>query len=312
MIKLGIVGANDTSRKHLECLKGGEDFEIIGLFDHDPLQAARFCEQHGLKQFLQYDALLQASEAINIQTPVGMHYRYASQAIMQSVHVMVSGLLSEDIREARHINELAVEAQVNVKVLHHDKLHPEVKTLKRITRKPVYIECNRFQNKVLSISNDSIIFGALLNDIELLCHLVGSPVRKVNTNATRIYNDFVDFVNVRIDFENGCVANMNCGNFENGQNSFIRIFQRNECIRLDLDTFKLIKLIRTESGDFAEVPFHQNRTKPEDVVKMELQQFAQSIKNRQKTSLDTYQTFESLRIAHQVIERIHPSTLFNA
>lgn len=312
MIKLGLVGANETSRRHLECLKAAGDFDIVGLFDHDPEQAARFCESAKIPHFGDYNELLRHSDAVNIQTPVGMHYRYASNAIMQSVHVLLSDLLSEDIREARHLNELAVEAQVNLKVLHHDKLHPVVKTLKRITRKPVYVECNRFQNKVLSISHDSIIFGALLKDIELLCYLIGSPVRKVHTNATSIFNDFADFVNVRIDFENGCVANMNCGNFENGQNSSIRVFQRNECIRLDLDTFKLIKLIKTDSGDFAEVPFHQNRTKHEDVVKLELQQFAQSILNKQKTSLETYQTFESLRIAHQVIERIHPSTLFHA
>lgn len=312
MIKLGIVGANESSRKHLQCILEMEEFECSGLFDHNTENAEKFCKEYGIPFFEDYNQLLSASDAVDIQTPVGMHFRYASTAITNSTHVLLSGLISEDIREARHINELAIEAQVNVKVLHHDKLHPEMKTLKRIAKKPVYIECNRFQNKVLSISNDSIIFGALMNDIELLSHLVNSKVRKVSTNATRIYNDFVDFVNVRLDFENGCVANMNCGNFENGENSSIRIFQRNECIKLDLNTFKIIKLIKTESGEFAEVPFHQSRTKPEDVIRIELQQFATNIQNKHRTTQDGYQAFESLRIAHQIIEKFHPSTLFNA
>ena len=312
MVKLGIVGANESSRKHLQTLRELNEFEIIGLFDHNKDNAEKFSKENGIALFEDYQLLLNEVEAVDIQTPVGMHYRFASLAIKNSVHVLLSGIISEDIREARHINELAIEAQVNVKVLHHDKLHPEIKTLKRIAKKPVYVECNRFQNKVLSISNDSIIFGALINDIELLAHLINSKVRKVTTNATRIYNDFVDFVNVRIDFENGCVANMNCGNFENGQNSNIRIFQRNECIRLDLDNYKIVKLIKTESGDFAEVPFHQSRTKPDEVIRIELQQFGSDILNKLRTPQDTYQSFESLRIAHQIIEKFHPSTLFNA
>jgi predicted dehydrogenase len=312
MIRLGIVGANESVRKHLSCLKELEEFSCSGIFDHDSVNARVISEEFGIPLFNDFKELLAVSDAIDIQTPVGMHYRYASAAIMQSTHVLLSGLVSEEIREARHIHELAIEAQVNIKVLHRDKLHPEVKTLKRITRKPVYVECNRFQNKVLSISNDSIIFGTLINDIELLSHLINSRVRKVSTNATRIYNDFVDFVNVRIDFENGCVANMNCGNFENGENSSIRIFQKSECIKLDLDTYSISKLIRTENGEYTEVPFHQSRTKPDDVIRMEFQLFASNISDRQRATQDSYQAFESLRIAHQIIEKFHPSTLFNA
>ncbi len=312
MIKLGIVGANESSRKHLQCMQELSDFECVGLFDHNTDNAKLFCAENHIPFIAEYGDLLQLSDAIDIQTPVGSHYKYAITAIKNSKHILLSGIISEDIREARHINELAMEAQVSVKVLHTDKLHPEIKTLKRIARKPVYVECNRFQNKVLSISNDSIIFGALINDIELLAHLINSKVRKVTTNATRVYNDFVDFVNVRIDFENGCVANMNCGNFVNGENSNIRIFQRNECIRLDLETYKIVKWIKTEAGEFTEVPYQQSRIKPDQVIQNELQQFASNILNKLRTTQDTYQAFESLRIAHQIIEKFHPSTLFNA
>lgn len=312
MIRLGIIGANEAARRHLSCLSDVKEFSCSGIFDPDQPAAQKIADEFGINCHEGVQALFECSDAVDIQTPVGQHYKYASAAIMRSIHVMLSGLISEDIREARHLHELAIEAQVHIKVLHNDKLHPEVKTLKRITRKPVYVECNRFQNKVLSISNDSIIFGTLLSDIDLLSHLVNSRVRKVSTNATRIYNDFVDFVNVRIDFENGCTANINCGNFENGENSHIRIFQKNECIRIDLDSYAITKLIKTENGEFTQVPFNQSRTRPDAVVRIELQQFATHIHDKLRTTQDSYQAFESLRIAHQIIEKFHPSTLFDA
>lgn len=310
-IKIGLVGINENGRKHLQYLSELPEFSIIGIYDHQSEEAQALAKQFNVPVFHHYQELIDASDVLDIQTPVGMHYKYASQALMHSRHVLLNGLISEDIREARQLNEIAIEAQVNLKVMQEDKLHPEVKKIKRLTKRPTYIELNRFQHKVLSISNDSLIFGALLNDIELLTYVVGSNIRKVTANATQLFNDFVDFVNVRLEFENGCTVNINCGNFENGQNSYLRIFQKNECIRLDLEQFQVTKLIKTEAGELTEVPYAASRAKAEEVIKSEMQAFADSIHNKTRTTQDIYQSYQSLKIAHQIIEKFHPSTLFD-
>jgi predicted dehydrogenase len=251
-------------------------------------------------------------DAVDIVSPVGTHFKYASQSIMQSVHVLLNGLLSEDIREAKQLNDLAIEANVSLKILHEEKFHPEIKALRRLVKKPTYIECNRFKNKVLSISNDSIIFGMVLLDVDLLISIVGSNIRKVVSNASKVFNEYADFINVRIEFENGCIANINCGNFEKAHSDSIKVYQKNECITLDLEKFDLVKLVKTEAGEYKEVAVNQSRSKIEDVVKLELEDFAQAILSRNRITQDTYQSYQSLRIAHQIIEKLHPSTLFDA
>lgn len=312
MIKIGIVGANELSKRHISQLTQISDFEIAGLFDHDMENARTIAGDFGIPYFDSLPDLFQISDAIDIVSPVGTHFKYASQAIMQSRHVLLNGLLSEDIREAKQLNDLAIEANVSLKILHEEKFHPEIKALRRLVKKPTYIECTRYKNKVLSISNDSIIFGMLLLDVDLLISIVGSNVRKVVANASRIFNEYADFINVRIEFENGCIANINCGNFESGGTDSIRVFQKNECIKLDLEKFDLSKLIRTDAGEYKEIPVNQSRTKSQDVIKLELEHFAQSILSRQRITQDTYQSYQSLRIAHQIIEKLHPSTLFDA
>jgi predicted dehydrogenase len=310
-VKIGLVGTSENVRKHLQLFTTLPEFQLVGIFDHQADLAKSLADEYNLPLFEQYQDLIMASDAIDVQTPVGSHFKYASQALMYSRHVLLSGLISEDIYEARQLNDIAIEAQVNLKVLQEDKLHPEVKKLKRLTKRPTYIELNRFQNKVLSISNESLIFGLLLNDLELLTYVVGSNIRKVTANATQLFNDFVDFVNVRLDFENGCTCNINCGNFENGQNSYIRVFQKNECIRLDLQTYHITKLINIDSGELKEVPYPATRVKSDDVIQVELREFAEAIHSRKRTTQDVYQAYQSLKVAHQIIEKFHPSTLFD-
>ena len=311
MIKIGIVGANDLSKRHISRLAEIPEFELVGVFDHNEENAKSITQNSGLTYFNKFDDLMNLVDAVDILSPVGTHYKYASNAIMHSKHVLLNGLISEDIREARSLNELAIEANVNLKILHEERLHPELRTFKKYVKKPYYVECKRLKNKVLSISNDSLVFGMLLHDIDLLTTLIGSNVRKVVANGASLFNSFTDFLNVRLEFENGCVANVNCGNFDSEDEDCIKVYQKNEMLTLNFADFQIRKLIKNEEGIYSE-SIVNSKQKNQDVIKIELQQFAYTIINRQKVSSEVYQSYQSLRIAHQVIEKLHPSNLFNA
>ena len=311
MIKIGIVGANDLSKRHISRLAEIPEFELVGVFDHNEENAKSITQNSGLTYFNKFDDLMNLVDAVDILSPVGTHYKYASNAIMHSKHVLLNGLISEDIREARSLNELAIEANVNLKILHEERLHPELRTFKKYVKKPYYVECKRLKNKVLSISNDSLVFGMLLHDIDLLTTLIGSNIRKVVANGASLFNSFTDFLNVRLEFENGCVANVNCGNFDSEDEDCIKVYQKNEMLTLNFADFQIRKLIKNEEGIYSE-SIVNSKQKNQDVIKIELQQFAYTIINRQKVSSEVYQSYQSLRIAHQVIEKLHPSNLFNA
>lgn len=311
MIKIGIVGANEISKKHISRFNEIPEFELIGLFDRDEENARLITDESNLTYFNDINTMIDLVDAVDILSPVGTHYKYASAAIMQSKHVLLNGLISEDIREARVLNELAIEANVNMKILHEEKLHPELRAFKKLVKKPYYIECKRLKNKILSISNDSLVFGMLLHDIDLLTTLIGSNVRKVIANGASLFNTYTDFLNVRLEFENGCVANVNCGNFDSNDEDSIKVYQKNELLTLSLQDYQIRKLVRGEDGIYSEATVNA-KIKNQDVIKLELQNFADSIISRQKMTHEVYQSYQSLRIAHQVIEKLHPSNLFNA
>lgn len=180
-----------------------------------------------------------------------------------------------------------------------------------MVKRPRYVELKRYQNKVLSVSNDSMIFGMILSDIDLLTHIIGSNVKRVVANGAAVFNSYTDFVNVRLEFDNGCVANLICGNFINGENSYIRAYQKGECVVMGLNDFEITRLIRDDHNEMIHQEVTPKNNRKQDVVKLELEYFAQSILSRQKMTQDTHQSYQNLRIAYQVIEKMYPSTLFD-
>lgn len=311
MIKVGIIGANELGKRHAAQFLQIPDFELVGFFDHAQHIAEAFAAENNIPHYPDLDQLLNEVDAIDILSPVGTHFRYASLAIRKSKHVLLNGLLSEDIREAKHLSELAIEANVNLRILHEDKFHPDLKTFKRMVKRPGYVELKRYQNKVLSVSNDSMIFGMILSDIDLLTHIIGSNVKKVIANGAALYNSYTDFVNVRLEFENGCVANVMCGNFSNGDNSYIKAYQKGECIEMGLNDFEITRLVKDEKNDMVLQEITPKNNRKQDVVKLELEYFAQSVLSKQRMTQETHQSYQNLRIAYQVIEKMYPSTLFD-
>ncbi|MBW7844596.1 MAG: Gfo/Idh/MocA family oxidoreductase [Bacteroidia bacterium] len=311
MIKIGIIGANELGKRHAAQFIQMDEFELVGFYDHSPIIASTFAKENNLTYFNDLNSLLDNVDAIDILSPVGTHFRYASQAIRKSKHVLLNGLLSEDIREAKQLSELAIEGNVNIRILHEDKFQPNLKVFKRLVKKPNYVELKRYQNKVLTLSNDSMIFGMIHSDIDLLTHIIGSNIKRVVANGASVFNSHTDFMNVRLDFENGCVANMICGNFQNGENSYIKAYQKGECISMGLHDFEITKLIRDENDEMVHQDVVSKNTKKQNIVKLEMEYFAQSILSKQKMTQETHQYYQNLRVAYQVIEKIYPSTLFD-
>lgn len=311
MIKVGIIGANELGKRHAAQFKQMPEFELLGFFDNAQSIAQTFAIENDIKQYTDLNILLNEVDAIDILSPVGTHYRYASQAIRKSKHVLLNGLLSEDIREAKQLSELAIEANVNLRILHEDKFHPDVKNFKRLVKRPNYVELKRYQNKVLSVSNDSMIFGMILGDIDLLTHVIGSNVKKVIANGAALFTSYTDFVSVRLEFENGCVANLICGNFNTGEDSYIKAYQKNECVTMGLTDFDITKLMKDDNNEMIQHEIIPKNNRKQDVVKLELAFFAQSVLSKQRMTQETHQSYHNLRIAYQVIEKMYPSTLFD-
>ncbi|MCG9879290.1 MAG: Gfo/Idh/MocA family oxidoreductase [Bacteroidia bacterium] len=305
MINIGIVGANETSKRHIEKLIELKEFKLVGFYDHDSMSASMIQERYGIPRFEQYLDLVKSVDAVNILTPVGSHYQFASNAIRNCRHVFVKQVLSENLDEAKELNQLADEANIQLYVSHHEKFHPNYQTLKRLLDQPFYIESARFDPNILNYSTENMVFDLLLNELELVFNLVKARVKRVRATGASLHSQNVDFINARIEFDNGCVLNMVCGNFKSDQPNSIKFFQKNRTYNLNLDNFK-ISMLNSSVPEQVEHELNLAKSKNiNDMIKRELSYFASSISNHSLNLRTHYDNYQTLEVAHEIIDKLN-------
>ncbi len=305
MINIGIVGANETSKRHIEKLLELKEFKLVGFYDHDIESSNIVEEKYNIPRFENYQDLIRQVDAVDILTPVGSHYQFASNAIRSCRHVFVKQVLSENLEEAKELNKLADEANIQLYVSHHEKFHPNYQMLKRLLDQPFYIESARFDPNIINYSQENMVFDMLLHELELILNLVKANVKKVRATGACLHHAHADFINVRIEFDNGCVLNMVCGNFESEQKNAIRFFQKNRTYNLNLDNFK-ISMLNSSVPDNIEHELNTAKSKNvSDMIKRELTFFADAISNQSLNLRTHYDNYQTLEVAHEIIDKLN-------
>jgi predicted dehydrogenase len=306
MINIAIIGANEKSKKQVEKLLEVKEFNLVGFYDHDEASAKIMAKTLPINRFEDVHDLIRRSEAVSIHSPTGTHFEYASTAIRNLKHVFVKQVLSENLEEAKELNKLAEEANVQLYVSHQHKFHPNYQLIKKLVDQPFYIEHSRFDASVINYSTENLVFDLLLSDLNLIFSMVKSKVMRVRATGACLHNSLIDFVNVRIEFANGCVLNMVGGNFDSEQENKVRFFQKNKTFGLDLDNFKISMLNATGEAEAneQELSVLKNRQST-DMVKRELEFFAQSINNHGLQLRTNFDNFDTLEVAHAIIDKLN-------
>ena len=303
MIQIGISGANELSKKHIEKILEIKDFRLVGFYDHDEQSSEYISNTFGLKKFDSYADLLANTQAIDILSPVGTHYKYALKAIESCRHVFVDKVLSENLDEAKELANLAYEANIQLHVSRYERFHPNFQLLKKLLNNPLYIESSKFDQHVINLSPEDLVFDLLLNELELVLNIVKANVLKVRTTAACMHSDTVDFINVRLEFDNGCVYNMVGGSFKSEQRNKIRFFQKNKTYGFDLTNFRISLLNSSdEINEAQEEQILRNSGKnTNEMIKRELEHFAQNITHQSLRLRTYYDNYQAIEVAHRII-----------
>ena len=303
MIQIGIAGANELSKKHIEKILEIKDFRLVGFYDHDEQSSEYISNTFGLKKFDSYADLLANTQAIDILSPVGTHYKYALKAIESCRHVFVDKVLSENLDEAKELANLAYEANIQLHVSRYERFHPNFQLLKKLLNNPLYIESSKFDQHGINLSPEDLVFDLLLNELELVLNIVKANVLKVRTTAACMHSDTVDFINVRLEFDNGCVYNMVGGSFKSEQRNKIRFFQKNKTYGFDLTNFRISLLNSSdEINEAQEEQILRNTGKnTNEMIKRELEYFAQNITHQSLRLRTYYDNYQAIEVAHRII-----------
>ncbi|MFT4535578.1 MAG: putative dehydrogenase [Saprospiraceae bacterium] len=231
-IKLGLLGVGHLGKIHLKCLIS-TNFDVVGVYDPDPATQDFVRETYGIPIFDTAEALIDASDALDIVSTTITHFELAIKAINQGKHAFIEKPICTTIEEAKALVAATRKHNVKVQIGHVERYNPAIVSLRDRKVQPKFIEGHRLTTFNTRGNDVSVILDLMIHDLDLILQLVDSEVVDVQANGVCVVNDTPDICNARITFENGCVANLTASRISMKQMRKLRMFQGNEYISLD-------------------------------------------------------------------------------
>ena len=209
MLKIGVLGAGHLGKIHIRQIRElSAVYDLQGFFDPDATNAAAVSEEFGIRAFGSMEELIAAVDVVDVVTPTINHFECANKALRMSKHVFIEKPLANTVQEARDLMRLAKEADVKVQVGHVERFNPAFISASPYLAQPMFIETHRLAQFNPRGTDVSVVLDLMIHDIDIVLSVVKSSVKKISTSGVAVVSDTPDIANARIEFDNGCVANL--------------------------------------------------------------------------------------------------------
>jgi len=322
MLKVGVFGVGHLGKFHLNNWKEIKKAELIGFYDPNDTIAEQVTAKYQLTRFTDPDQLIDACDLIDVVAPTPLHFQLCEKAIRKGKHVFVEKPLANTMEEARILVKLVRESNVKLQVGHVERFNPAYLALESVALHPLFIEVHRLAQFDPRGTEVSVILDLMIHDIDIILSLVKSEVKSISASGVAVLTDTPDIASVRVEFNNGCVANLTSSRISMKKMRKMRLFQKDAYIGIDFLNKKteVIKLKTPNDRDvFAfdiETPNGKktialsNPAVPEvNAIRMELETFCEAILTNTPTRVSEVDGFRAMDIAHQILQKIKHNTI---
>lgn len=321
MIKFGVIGAGHLGKIHIKlALELKEHFEFVGFYDADESNAKTVSETFNIKSFGSPEELIEAVDCIDIVTPTISHYNLAALAIRNSKHVFIEKPITQTVEEAKSLLQLSEEANVKVQVGHVERFNPAFQAAQPYLNNPLFIETHRLAQFNPRGTDVPVVLDLMIHDIDIVLSAVNSPVRRISASGVAVVSDTPDIANARIEFENGCVANLTASRISLKNMRKSRFFQKDAYISVDFleKEMEIVQMedVQGEPGPFdmvldlgegkpsKKIVFDKPEINPINAIQEELRTFALAIENDTVPLVSLEQGLNALSVADQILSKL--------
>ena len=318
MLKIGIFGAGHLGKFHLNNWIEINDIEIVGFFDPSDDNAKEIIEKYKIKRFSDPESLMDKVDAVDIIAPTIHHFSLCEMALKKGKHVFVEKPLANSMDEAKELVKLAKESNLKFQVGHVERFNPAYLALKGYDLNPMFIEVHRIAEFNPRGTDVSVILDLMIHDIDIILNLVKSNVSYISANGVAVMSETPDIANVRIEFDNGCVANLTSSRISLKKMRKIRLFQKDAYIGIDFLEKKteIIRLNQNDNKNDFSFEIDTNNGKKTigisnppieqtNAIKMELEAFKHAIITNTETPVTIIDGFRAMEVAHQILDKIN-------
>ncbi|WP_283637490.1 Gfo/Idh/MocA family protein [Aquaticitalea lipolytica] len=318
MLKAGVLGAGHLGKIHLRLLNQSNKYNLIGFYDADEVNAKKVEAEFGYKYFNTIEALIDAVDVVDIVTPTLSHYDCAKQAILKGKHIFIEKPITNTVEEAEAIRTLVAEHNVKGQVGHVERFNPAFKAVRDQIINPMFIETHRLAEFNPRGTDVPVVLDLMIHDIDIILSVVKSKVKHISASGVSVISDTPDIANARIEFVNGCVANLTASRISLKNMRKTRFFQKDAYISVDF-LEKKCEVVKMKDapdviGDFdmvlqnaegvkKQIYFDNPEVANNNAILDELETFADAINTNTKPIVTLHDGTEALRVATMIIDQ---------
>lgn len=320
------MGVGHLGSLHAKMLADLPLVKLVGVYDVEQKKAAAIAAEYGTRAFASLDELLGHVDALTIATATTSHFSVAVEALGHGKHLFIEKPITQTIAEAETVCSLAKQKGLLVQVGHIERFNPAILALERYTIQPMFVESHRLAQFNPRGADVAVVLDLMIHDIDIILTFVKSPVVRVDANGVAVVSDSVDIANARLQFENGCVANVTASRISQRKMRKMRLFQRNEYISIDFseglaEVFRLVgedepnakgtmMLGELGSGKYKrKIVYEQPEVKEVNALMYELDLFAKAVTNRTQPLVTGEDGKRALEVAQIIMEKISQQTV---
>ncbi|MBT8311323.1 MAG: Gfo/Idh/MocA family oxidoreductase [Flavobacteriaceae bacterium] len=317
MLKVGVLGAGHLGKIHLRLLQESPKYELIGFYDPDAIIGKHVAEEFGYTYIDNLNALIDAVDVVDIVTPTLSHFDCAKKAMEKGKHIFIEKPVTKTLEEAEEMLRLQKKFQVKGQVGHVERFNPAFKAIKNNIANPMFIEAHRLAEFNPRGTDVPVVLDLMIHDIDIILSVVDSEVKQINASGVSVISKSPDIANARIEFENGCVANLTSSRISLKNMRKSRFFQRDAYISVDF-LEKKVEVVRMkdapqEPGAFdmilqnaegarKQIYFENPEIKANNAIQDELETFADAINQNTVPEVTLEQGTKALQVALQIID----------
>ena len=314
MLKVGVVGCGHLGKIHTKLLSQSENYKLIGIYDRDNEESIRVSDEFKCTSFESFDSLLDSVDVIDIVAPTPFHFNYAKQAINKNKHVFIEKPVCTTSKESEELIKLGDLKKVKIQVGHVERFNPAFTKVEREISKPMFIESHRLAKFNPRGTDVSVVLDLMIHDIDIILKTVDSKVKDILSSGVSVISETPDIANARIEFENGCVANLTASRVSLKNMRKTRFFQtgkyisvdflnkESEIVEIDSDNNAIpIMTLELANGIKKNIVFNKPKIKDNNAILDELNSFAESINENKVPKVNITDGHNALDIALKII-----------
>ena len=326
-LPVGVIGAGHLGALHAKMYSQIAGAALAGIYDINRQRAETVAAEVGTTACNSMKELLDRVKAVSIATPTNTHFTVAREVLSAGIHLFIEKPLTQSADEAQQLIDLARQQHLKVQVGHIERFNPALLALKGYQIRPMFIESHRLSQFNPRGTDVAVVLDLMIHDIDIIVSLVRSPIRQIDANGVAVVSDTIDIANARLQFENGCVANVTASRISQKKMRKMRLFQKDAYISIDFsegvaEVFRLVEegtpssknagmmLGQIDAGSRKRnIVYEKPEVTEINALKFELESFIRAISSDTEPLVTAEEGKQALLIAHEIMERIQQQKL---